>query len=88
MFAGVYCFDVVLLSIRPQHIKSLNEIHLYYCIYLAIRWGFPSLEWLQITKSVIWNFAVIQILPFLNDPKDLDPSYKMDLDFWDYLEVK
>ena len=21
--------------------------------------------------------------PFLNSPKDLDPSYKMDLDFWD-----
>ena len=33
-----------------------------------------SLEWLQITKSV---------LPFLNSPNDLDPSYKMDLDFWD-----
>ena len=26
---------------------------------------------------------VIQVLPFLNNPKDLDPSYKMDLDFWD-----
>ena len=25
---------------------------------------------------------MIQILPFLNNPKDLDPSYKMDLDFW------
>ena len=23
------------------------------------------------------------LLPFLNDPKDLDLSYKMDLDFWD-----
>ena len=22
-------------------------------------------------------------LLFLNNPKDLDPSYKMDLDFWD-----
>ena len=29
------------------------------------------------------NFAVIQVLPFLNNPKDLDLSYKMDLDFWD-----
>ena len=27
------------------------------------------------------NMAVIQVLPFLNSPKDLDPSYKMDLDF-------
>ena len=28
-------------------------------------------------------FAIIPILPFLNNPKDLDPSYKMDLDLWD-----
>ena len=34
-------------------------------------------------KSVLCNFAVIQVLPFLNNAKDLDPSYKMDLDFWD-----
>ena len=25
---------------------------------------------------------------FLNNPKDLDPSYKMDLDFWIVLEEK
>ena len=29
------------------------------------------------------TFAIIQVLSFLNNPKDLDPSYKMDLDFWD-----
>ena len=29
------------------------------------------------------KFAEIQVLPFLNNPKDLDTSYKMDLDFWD-----
>ena len=29
------------------------------------------------------NFAMILVLPFLNNLKDLDPSYKMDLDFWD-----
>ena len=44
---------------------------------------FPSLECLQITKSVLIKFAIIPVLPFLNSPKDLDPSYKMDLDFWD-----
>ena len=32
------------------------------------------------------NFAIIRVLPFLNNPKDLDPSYKMDLDFWIVLE--
>ena len=26
---------------------------------------------------------MIRILPFINNLKDLDPSYKMDLDFWD-----
>ena len=49
---------------------------------------FPSLEWQQITKSVLWNFAIRQILSFLNSPKDLDLSYKTDLDFLDYLEGK
>ena len=52
-------------------------------IYSAIRQGFLSLEWLQITKSVLWKFAIIQVLPFLNNPKDLDPSYQKNLDFWD-----
>ena len=36
---------------------------------------------LQITKSILLNFAIITILPFLYNPKDLDPSYKMNLDF-------
>ena len=31
---------------------------------------------------------MIQVLPFLNNPNDLDPSYKMDLDFGDCLEGK
>ena len=31
------------------------------------------------------KFAIIQVLSFLNNPKDLDPSYKTDLDFWDCL---
>ena len=35
------------------------------------------------TKSVRQNSALIQVLPFLNNPKDLDPSFKMDLDFSD-----
>ena len=28
-----------------------------------------------------WNFAVIQVLPFQNNFKNLDLSYKMGLDF-------
>ena len=30
-----------------------------YCSYFAIRLGFPSLEWLQINKSVLCNLAKI-----------------------------
>ena len=56
---------------------------LKYRIYSAIRRGFPSLEGVQIIKSVLCNVAVIWVLPFLNNPKDLDPSDKTDLDFWD-----
>ena len=37
--------------------------------------AFPSLEWLQITKSVLGNFAIIRVLSFRNNPKNLDPSY-------------
>ena len=44
--------------------------------------SFVPLEWLQITKLVLWNFAIIPILPFLNNFKDLDPSCKTDLDLW------
>ena len=29
------------------------------------------------------NMVIIQVLPFLNNPKDLDATYRMDTDFWD-----
>ena len=50
--------------------------------------GYSSPEWLQITKSVVWNFAIILVLPFLNNLKDPDPSDKMDLDFGIVLKEK
>ena len=49
---------------------------------------FSSLECLQITKSVLLNFVIILLLLFLNHPKDLELSYKMDLDFWDCFGMK
>ena len=30
-------------------------------------------------------YAITEVLLFLNNPKDLYPSYKLDLDFWDCL---
>ena len=53
-----------------------------YRIYLAIRRGF-HLSRMATNKSAVCNFAIIRVLPFLNNLKDLDPSYKMDLDLWD-----
>ena len=59
-----------------------------YRIYSAIDGVFLSLEWLQIAKSVLWNLAMKQVLPFPNNLKDLDSSYKMDVGFGIVLEGK
>ena len=46
-------------------------------VFIPLQDGvFHTLQWLQITKSVLWNFAIKQVLPFLNNPKDLDLSYR------------
>ena len=34
------------------------------------------------------KFCCYTSFTFLNNPNDLDPSYKMDLDFWDCFEGK
>ena len=34
------------------------------------------------------KFCYMQVLPFPNSPKHLDPSSKMDLDFWDCFGMK
>ena len=69
--------------LHPQHLKS-NAYH----IYSAIRWDCP----LSRMTTNIWispmKIALIWVLPFLNNPKDLDPSYKMDLDLSDCFERK
>ena len=49
-----------------------------YCIYSTISREF-SLS-IMTVESVLCNFAIIRVLPFLNNPKDIDPSYKTDLD--------
>ena len=54
-----------------------------YRIYSAIRRGFHLSRMTTNNLSVLCNFAIIQVLPFQNNPKDLDPSYKTDLDLWD-----
>ena len=69
-----------------DYYTAWNVIYLPYLF--SYKTGFPSLEWLQITKSDLWNFAIIRVKPFLINPKDLDLSYKMDLDFWNCFESK
>ena len=61
---------------------GLGYSHITVFIQLLDR-VFVPLERLQITKSIQRNFAILPILPFLNNAKDLDPSFKMDLDLWD-----
>ena len=46
---------------------------------------------IQLNKSIcilviqtIPGYGVVEIFPSKNNPKNLDPSYKMDLDFWVY----
>ena len=63
--------------------KNKKKKYSEYRIYSVIRQVFPSLEWLQIIKSALRNFAIIRVLPFLNNLKYLDLSYTTDLDFWD-----
>ena len=77
-----------LLNVFAAILKSFSRQWVHYVkhgtAFIRLLDGvFPSLEWVQIIKSVLSNFAVIRVLPFLNNPKDLDPSYKMDLNFWD-----
>ena len=65
-----------------------QRVVVHYTMFLWLDLGFPSLGRLQITKSIPGNFTIIRALPFLNNPKNLDPSYKMDLDFKDCLGRK
>ena len=60
-----------------------------YRIYPVIRHGF-SLSRMASNKSVLRNFAIESYTRFTlpYNPKDLDLSYKMDLDFWDCFEGK
>ena len=44
--------------------------------------GINCTIWLQIYRI---SSVIRQIFSFQNNPKDLDPSYKTDLDLWDGL---
>ena len=75
------CFSIT-CTFHLRTKSSHNPTECIYHIYWLQDGVFHSPQWLQKTISVLWNFAVIRVLPFLNSPKDLDLSYKMDLDFF------
>ena len=90
MIWAVYIGLFAIISAIPEKyigsIIKLDALSEWKCVTVFIwlqDWVFPSLDWLQITISVLRDFAKLRVLPFLNNPKGLDPSYKMDLDFWD-----
>ena len=84
-------------SIGPERKKyHLAQKSKYYTLKLVLdlnmvpylfgyKMGFSLCRMTTNTKPILQNFARIRVLPFtcLNNPKDLDLSYKMDLDFWD-----
>ena len=68
-------FKVLSFGNRQQLSEACDMMTLYWYVFIWLYdWVFPSIEWLQISKSVQWNFAIIVVLPFLNNAKDLDPS--------------
>ena len=63
-----------------SHCNLLKLSYMCLLYLFGYKTGFSPLK--NDPKSVIRNFVIIQILPFLNNPKYLDLSYKTDLDFW------
>ena len=70
------------------HVLIFCETWFIYHIYLAIRPGFhlsniATNNWISPMKCCYnTNFT------FLHNPKDLDPSYEMDQDVWDFWKEK
>ena len=42
----------------------------------------------KIYISVVCNLAVRSVFLLHNNSKNLDPSYKVDLDFWDFFRME
>ena len=77
-------------------LKSIKEIIIENFLNLFSIWKFFLSNWEKIRVFCIWTGAhnwplrntekipaIIRVLPFLSNPKDLDLSYQMDLDFLD-----
>ena len=62
-------------------VKTRNSLR--YRIFPAIRRGFRPSRMTSNNLISPMNFAIIPTLPFLNNAKVLDPSYKTDLELLD-----
>ena len=62
--------------IRGNPVQNTLIIQLIYSQF----WVAPISEYYRISSVIRRSF-----FSFQNNPKDLDPSYKTDLDLWDYL---
>ena len=56
-----------------------------YCIYSAIRKGFPFSRMTTNNQISPMKLSFNRVLPFLNNLEDLDPSYKMYSKFFPLL---
>ena len=69
-----------LLQYEDFRIKQASNLVTYH-IYSAIRWGFSLYR--MTTNNLISPMKFCHNMSFtLYNPKDLDPSYMMDLDLW------
>ena len=67
-------------TFQSQIWNKLN-LQTVYHIYF-IRWGFPLYRMSTNNYTSPMKFSCYMSFTFLNNPRDLDPSYKTDLDFW------
>ena len=74
--------DFLILNLKASSAETDSNQNIPYLFGYKTGFSLSRMS-TKIIKSVLFNFAVIQVLPFLNNPKDLDLSYKTDLDFWD-----
>ena len=75
--------DITSLLIDDMHLTSGMSIYISVIgMYIRINSNEPANH--RLVSKLFCNPAEIpvRVLPFLNNPKDLDPSYKMDLDIW------
>ena len=77
---------------------TLMYMHTFQCFSTILTktnkfFHFPLLDFENVYMGTLPCFSIIGLsnilftqispIPFLNNPKDLDPSYKTDLDLWD-----